>query len=680
MPPNLSDIKKRIEVLKKAINKYRYFYHVLDKLDIPESALDSLKHELKTLEDKYPQFITPDSPTQRVAGKPLPFFEKVEHQTPMMSLEDVFSEEEFLNWVKRIQKLAGSSELEFFCELKMDGFAVSLIYENGFLKEGSTRGDGKIGENVTQNLRTIESIPLKLEINEKFPTSKIEKAVKKLISQGIIEVRGETYITKKSFENLNIQQKRKGLETYANVRNIAAGSVRQLDPQITASRNLSFMAYDLIAQAGQTTHQEEHVICGALGFPVDKLSTLCHTPAEIFAFREKVKKMRDKLPFQIDGIVVNINSNAMFDSLGVAGKAPRGAIAFKFPAQEVTTQVEDIVVQVGRTGALTPVAILKPVNVGGVIVSRATLHNGDEIKRLDIRIGDTVIVRRAGDVIPDITKVFTQLRTGKEKKFVMPQKCPICGEKVQKKPGEVILRCINPKCPAKKRENLYHFVSRKAFNIAGLGPKIIDRLLDEGLIQDTADLFLLKEGDLAVLDRFGEKSSQKIIRSIQDHKTISLSKFIYALGILHVGEETAVDLAKHFGTIEDLKRASIADFQKIPNIGDVVAQSIFAWFTDKKHQKFLNKLKQAGIIIEKQEKRKNQKLSGLSFVFTGELKSLSRPEAQERVRNLGGDISESVSSKTSYIVVGKNPGSKYEKAKKLGVKILQETEFLKLLK
>ncbi|KKR10055.1 MAG: ligase protein [Parcubacteria group bacterium GW2011_GWA2_39_18] len=677
---SLSDVKKRIEVLKKAINKYRYFYHVLDKLDISESALDSLKHELKSLEDKYPQFIASDSPTQRVAGKPLPFFEKIEHKTPMMSLEDVFSEEEFLDWVKRIQKLVGHKELEFFCELKMDGFAVSLIYEDGFLKEGSTRGDGKVGENVTQNLRVIESIPIKLETYEKFSAPKIEEAVKKLVSHGTIEVRGEVYIAKKSFEDLNRQQRKKGLEIYANVRNIAAGSVRQLDSQITASRKLSFMAYDLIAQASQTTHQEEHAICRVLGFPVDKLSVLCHTPEEIFAFREKVKKLRDNLPFQIDGIVVNINSNATFDNLGAVGKAPRGAVAFKFPAQEVTTQVEDIIVQVGRTGALTPVAILKPVNVGGVIVSRATLHNGDEIERLGIKIGDTVIVRRAGDVIPEVTKVFNQLRNGKEKNFSMPQKCPICGGKVQKKSGEVILKCVNLKCPARKREDLYHFVSRKAFNIIGLGPKIIDRLLDEGLIQDAADLFLLKEGDLAALNRFGEKSSKKIIKSIQNHKKIPLSKFIYALGILHVGEETAIDLSKKFSSLEDFKMTSIANFQKIPNIGDVVARSIFDWFSDKRNQKFLNKLGKAGIIIERQEKRKNQKLEGLSFVFTGELENLSRIEAQEKVRNLDGGVSESASQKTSFVVVGENPGSKYEKAKKLGVKILSEKEFLELLK
>jgi len=678
--PSLSDIKKRIDVLKKAINKYRYFYHVLDKLDIPESALDSLKHELKTLEDEYPQFITSDSPTQRVAGKPLPFFEKVGHKFPMMSLEDVFSEQEFLDWIKRIQKLVGSEKLEFFCELKMDGFAVSLIYENGLLKEGSTRGDGKVGENVTQNLRTVESVPIKLEMYEKFPTSNIEQTIEKLISRGILEVRGEVYITKKSFEDLNRQQKKKGLETYANVRNIAAGSVRQLDPKITASRKLSFMAYDLVADASQTNHQEEHAICRALGFPADKLSVLCHSSKEIFDFREKVKKLRDNLPFQIDGVVVNVNNNKTFNNLGVAGKAPRGAVAFKFPAQEVTTQVEGIIVQVGRTGALTPVAVLKPVNVGGVTVSRATLHNGEEIERLGIKIGDTVIVRRAGDVIPEITKVFTQLRSGKEKKFIMPQKCPICESRVQKKSGEVILKCVNLKCPARKREDLYHFVSRKAFNIVGLGPKIIDRLLDEGLIQDAADIFLLKEGDLAALDRFGEKSSQKIIKSIQDHKKISLSKFIYALGILHVGEETAIDLSKKFSSLTDFKKSSIADFQKIPNIGDVVARSIFTWLSGIRNQRFLDKLEKAGIIIERQEKHKNQKLEGLSFVFTGELENLSRTKAQEKVRGLGGDVSESVSSKTSFVVAGENPGSKYEKAKKLGIKILNKKEFLEKIK
>lgn len=674
------EIRNRIQKLRKAINHYRYLYHVKDRLDIPEGALDSLKHELKILEDQYPELITPDSPTQRVAGKPLPFFKKVNHIIPMLSLEDVFSEEEFTDWMQRVQKFSHKKIDDFYCELKMDGFAVSLIYQDGLFLQGSTRGDGRVGEDVTQNLRTIESIPLRLEIQEALPTKEIDRKVKKLLQQGMLEVRGEVYITKKSFAQVNAKQKRRKESLFSNLRNIAAGSVRQLDPAITASRHLSFMAYDLMTDVGQETHEEKHRICQALGFPVGRLEHRSSKSSEVFEFRQRVAQEREGLPFQIDGIVVNVNNNLLHDELGVAGKAPRGSVAFKFPAEEVTTRVKDIIVQVGRTGALTPVAVLDPVNVGGVIVTRATLHNADEIKRLGIRIGDTVIVRRAGDVIPDVIRVLTELRTGKEKNFLIPTQCPVCGSRVKVSIGEVVLRCTNSKCPARTREGLYHFVSRRAFNIVGLGPKIIDQLVDSGLVQDAGDFFALDEKDVLVLERFGEKSSRKIIQSIQEHKTLPLAKFIYALGIMHVGEETAIDVAQYFGTLERIQRASIADFEKIPNIGTVVARSLWEWFASVRNQAFLKKLKQLGVVPVPYQAPQKQALAGKSFVFTGEMEAYSRPEAQERVRGLGGEVSETVSKNTSFVVAGRKPGSKYDKAKKLGVAVLNEKEFLKLLK
>ena len=682
------EAKERIERLKKIINHHRYLYHVLDRQEISEAALDSLKKELFDLEQKFPEFITPDSPTQRVGGKPLEKFAKVRHPLPMISLNDAFSQKDMEDWLERNSKLLEKEEIEkldYYCEPKLDGLAIELIYKDGILKTGSTRGDGIFGEDVTSNLKTIEAIPLKLrDINE--VCQELEKEELKEIAENIKEkglkevvVRGEVIVTKKEFEKVNREQEKKGLPTFANPRNMAAGSIRQLDPKITAQRKLDSNAYILITDFGQKTHQEAHKILKALGFKTNnKYNKYCKNLTEVFEYHDFWQKNRGKLPFEIDGVVVTINRNEIFEKLGVVGKAPRGAIAFKFPLKQSETIVEDIKIQVGRTGSLTPVAILKPVEVGGVTISRATLHNEDEIKRLGVKIGDTVIVGRAGDVIPDIIKVLPELRTGKEKEFKMPKKCPVCGTKIIRPEGEVVSRCPNPKCPAKQRRYFYFFVN--AFNIIGLGPKIVDRLLDEGLISDAADLFLLKEGDLLPLERFAEKSAQNLVQAIQSKKRISLPNFIYALGIRNVGEETAQDLAEYFGSIEKLKKASLEELQKVMDIGPVVARSIYDWFREKKNLEFLEKIKKVGVEVFEEKKPKRQPLGGKTFVLTGALETMSREAAKEKIRLLGGEISESVSKKTDYVVVGKEPGSKLERAKKLGVKTINEPEFLKLIR
>ncbi|MEK7162483.1 MAG: NAD-dependent DNA ligase LigA [Patescibacteria group bacterium] len=658
--------RQRITKLKQAINKHRYEYHVLNKSSISPEALDSLKHELKKLEDEFPELITPDSPTQRVAGEPLKGFKKVLHKVPMLSLEDVFSEEEFLEWVERIKKLLrfdpATAGPEFFAELKFDGLACSLVYKNGILDRAATRGDGKVGEDVTANIRTIEAVPLRLEKTAK----------------GEVEVRGEVLITKKAFEKINREQKKKGGQIYANPRNLAAGSLRQLDQKITAARHLDFHAYDLVTELGQETHSEEHKILREFGFKTDSEARIIKTPEELFRFKEKIEREREKLPYGIDGLVVQVNNNKLFQKLGVVGKAPRGSVAFKFSPKEATTEVKDIAVQVGRTGVLTPVAVLEPVKVGGVTISRATLHNEDEIRRLGLKVGDTVIVGRAGDVIPDVKKVLKELRRGKEKEFHMPKTCPVCGREIRKEKEGPLAYCTNKFCPAKHRENLYHFVSRVAFDIDGLGPKIVDVLLDQGLIQDAADIFDLKEGDIQPLERFGEKSAANIVAAIKEKTRISLPRFIIALGILHVGEETAQDLADNFGSLEKLREASLEELESVSNIGEVVARSLYEWFRDAYNKRFLEKLLRR-VSIEKYHAPAG-KLKGLIFVITGGLETMTREEAKMRIKKLGGHASETVTKETDYVVAGTEPGStKLERAKKLGVKTIDEKEFLKML-
>ncbi|MEK7568472.1 MAG: NAD-dependent DNA ligase LigA [Patescibacteria group bacterium] len=684
---NKEEIKKRIERLKKIIDHYRYLYHVLDRQEISEAALDSLKKELFDLENKSPDLITPDSPTQRVGGRPLKEFKKVRHETPMLSFNDAFSEDDMRDWLERVENYLGKKlgEIDFYCELKIDGLAIELVYENGVLTEGSTRGDSAIGEDITQNLKTIEAIPLKLE-----------NAPRHFV------VRGEVFISKKEFERINKEQAKRGLKIFANPRNMAAGSVRQLDPKIAASRGLDSFVYDIIGDFGLKTHEEKHAMLHKLGFKTNIHNRSVKNLKEIFEFRDYWEKHRDKLSYEIDGVVAIINDNKIFESAGVVGKAPRAAVAYKFSPKEAVTVVESVKIQIGRTGSLTPVAVLKPVEVGGIKISRATLHNYDQIKKIGLKIGDTVIVSRAGDVIPQITGVLEDLRTGKEKEFKMPSYCPIDGSEIVRE--GVFYRCSNSMCGARNRQFLRHFVARAAFDIRGLGGKIIDRFLDDGLISDAADIFELKKGDISALPRFGEKSAQNIVGEIQNKKTVSLARFIYGLGILHVGEETAQLLAAQViakiknprlptrnGGQEILKikineilkifqNYFMEDLQKIRDVGPKVAQSVYDWFHSERNVKFLEKLEKAGIKIQHQTSNlKSQKLINKTFVLTGSMESMSRDKAKEKIRELGGDVSESVSKKTDYVVAGIEPGSKREKAKRLGVKIIDEKELLKMI-
>lgn len=683
------EVKKRIEKLKKLINHHRYLYHVLDKQEISDAALDSLKHELYQLEQENPEFLTSDSPTQRVAGKPLKGFKKITYNVPMLSIEDIFNEQELGDWEAYLKRLEPSAKFDYFVELKIDGFAVSLVYKNGILSYGSTRGDGKIGEDITQNLKTIESIPLKIELKKKISDKAVENRLLFLIAGGEIEVRGEVYMDKKDFDVFNRSVAKKGEKTYANPRNLAAGSIRQLNPELVLSRPLKFLAYDMITDTGQIRHSEEHLILSAIGFKTDS-GKICQKLSDISHFRSNIVKKRGKMPFQIDGLVISIDNNNIFRKLGVSGKSPRAIRAFKFSPKQATTKVLGIKIQVGRTGAITPVAILKPIEVSGVVIARATLHNENEIKKLGIKIGDTVIIERAGDVIPAVAKVLKKLRTGKEIEFHFPRFCPVCKTHLDKPAGEAIWRCKNQNCPARKRKNLYHFVSKKSFDIDGIGPKIINQLADENLVINPPDIFRLTEKDLLPMERFAEKSAENILQSIQKSKTIEFANFIFSLGIRHVGEETARYLANYFGggsrrnkfvdfgDIKNLQRVSTEDLKKIPNIGEKVSESILQWFSSKKNQDLINNLLAVGIKILL-PKKIGKKLEGKVFVVTGSLDSLTRPEAHKRIRLLGGNTSNSVSNNTDYLVAGRDPGSKLEKARELGLKVISEKEFLNIL-
>ena len=669
---------QRIGKLKKLINHHRYLYHVLDREEISAAALDSLKKELFDLEQQFPGLITVDSPTQRQGSQPLVKFVKVRHETAMLSFTDAFSEPDLRDWLERNEKLLTGEEkkrIDFYCEPKLDGLAIELVYEKGILKTGSTRGDGRWGEDVTQNLRTIESLPLSLE----NPPADSRRVI----------VRGEVIITKKQFIRINQDQVKRSLAPFANPRNLAAGSIRQLDPQVTAARRLDVNLYDLVTDLGQKTHEQKHRLLPALGFKTNnQYSRRCSNLEGVIEFRDYWRKNREQLPYEIDGVVVTINDNQIFEKLGIVGKAPRGAVAFKFPLRQATSVVQDVVFQVGRTGALTPVAILEPVSISGVTISRATLHNQDEIKKLGLKIGDSVIIGRAGDVIPDVIRVLPELRTGREKNIIHPRVCPSCQNELVRPEKEIVWRCPNTRCPSRSRKNFYHFVSRAAFDIVGLGPKIVDRLLDENLVQDPGDLFLLKEGDLFALERFGEKSAQNLVASIQSRRKITFSRFLYALAPRHVGAETARALAEHFGPsadgLEKLKKSNLEELQKIADVGPIVAQSICEYFSNRANLAFLAKLKKAGVQI-KNEKRsfssrgQSEGLRGLTFVLTGSLESLTREQAKEKIRSLGGDVSESLSSKINYLVVGQNPGSKLARARRLGIRVLAEPEFLKMI-
>jgi len=685
-------IKKRIEKLKSEINNHRYFYHVLDKAEISDGVLDSLKNELFKLELKYPEFITSDSPTQRVGGKPLDKFRKVKHSSSMMSLFDAFSPKDMEDWEKRLEKIKDENyrfknkKLDYYCELKLDGLAVNLKYEKRRLVLGATRGDGKIGEEVTQNLKTIESIPLKLRLLKENEIEKIgfdKTQIRKILAvlkNGIIEIRGEAIMPKKIFAELNKKYKKEGKPVLSNPRNGAAGSIRQLNPILAAERKLDFYAYSLITDLNLKTREQESKLVNLLGFKTVKQNKYCRNLDEIFNFYNKADRERDGLPFETDGTVIKVNDLDLWPVLGIVGKGPRYIMAYKFAAEQATTKVEDVVWQVGRTGIITPIASLEPVRVGGVTVSHASLHNMDEIKRLGLKIGDTVIVERAGDVIPKVVKSLSNLRDGSEKNILVPSKCSICGSNIEKITGEVAHRCSNKDCYAVNLRRLIHWASRGALNIGGLGKKIVEQLMKEGLVRDVADFYILNDEDLKPLERFADKSAKNLIRAIQAKKRIDLDRFLIGLGIRHLGEESAIELAKRFGSLEKIKKASQEEIDSIFDFGGVMAKSAYNWFHDNKNLGLLKKLEKNGVKIKRLVTgNQRQILAGKQFILTGSLASLTREQAKAKIRELGGNVSSSVSKKTDYVIVGEVPGSKYDKAKKLGIKIVNEEEFKKML-
>lgn len=669
------EAKKRVRKLREEIEHHRYLYHVLDRQEISDAANDSLKHELQELERQFPDLVTPDSPTQRVGGEPREEFREVRHATPMLSLEDAFSPEELAVWEERNRKVSPKGVYRYICELKVDGLAVELRYADGVLVEASTRGDGTVGEDITANAKTIESVPLRLR--DRPPKS--------------LTVRGEIFMSKKDFEYLNRQQASSGLPLYANPRNVAAGSVRQLDPKMTAARRLDCFIYDLVEDEAYAAHHKEHEAAKTFGLKTNPATTVCKDLDEVVAYHAKWAEKREKTPYWIDGIVVSVDDNATFRKLGVVGKAPRGSIAFKFPAEEATTTVEDILVQVGRTGALTPVAVLKSVVVAGTTVSRATLHNEQEVHRKDVRIGDTVIIRKAGDIIPEVVRVLPRLRPKSASVFRMPAKCPICGSKVVRSEvggparrslgeGGAIHRCTNRKCAAQQERAIRHFVSRAAADIEGVGPKLIRKLLEAGLIRDAADLYALKREDVAALERYAEKSAENIIASIDRRRALPLGRFLYALGILHVGSVTANDIAEHFGALRNLQAVTFDAVNAVEGVGEIVAESVVAYFQEPRTVKLLRKFRDHGVRIESMPKTRKGPFAGQTVVITGSLGDLSREDAWELIRQLGGKVSESVGTSTSLVVVGDEPGSKLEKAKKLGITTMTKQRFLRLVK
>jgi DNA ligase (NAD+) len=663
----------RIIKLRDLINEYRYEYHVNNHSIMSESAADGLKHELDELERQYPELITPDSPTQRVAGEPLPQFVSVPHKNRMLSLNDVFDEKELQAWEDRIKKLMQpDAKQEYFVDVKMDGLACSLVYEDGVLVSGLTRGNGTVGEDVTQNIKTIESIPLRLR-----HTKATEPFLK-----GRTEIRGEVVMFKEAFEKLNKAREEKGLPLFANPRNLAAGTVRQLDPKLVAARPLQFVAWELMRDDASDvpTYEFAYSMLRDLGLHANKHAKLLSSIKQVMEFAKYWENRRHYLPFNTDGLVVKLHDRQLFAYLGIVGKAPRGAVAYKYPAEQATTKVKDIFVSIGRTGAATPVAVLEPVVVAGSTVQMATLHNEGEVARKDIRIGDTIIVHKAGDIIPEVVESLKTLRTGQEKEFKMPRACPECNtELVKLKENEAVWRCPNNACPARVHNLIQHFASKAALDIEGLGEKNVLALLDAKLIRDAADLYMLTKEQLLKLDRFAEISATKLITAIQEKKKPGLSHFIYALGIRQVGAQTAVDLASRFETLDALRAATVEELRQVEGIGEVVAESIVAWFGSPSHEQLLAKFANAGVAPQRVEKASGH-LNGKNFVVSGSLDSLEREEAAERIRALGGTFQTSVGKTTDYLVVGDKPGqSKLDKAQKLGTTVLDEAAFLKLI-
>jgi DNA ligase (NAD+) len=663
-------IAKQIEKLREELRRHEYLYYVQDDPEISDVKFDKMMAELKRLEAEYPELVTPDSPTQRVGGAPRKGFETRQHNPPMMSLDNTYSAEELEDFDRRVRELSGRERVDYVTENKFDGLSMSLLYEGGVLARGVTRGDGTTGEDVTANVRTIRSIPLRVDAAD----------LKKLRLPSNLEVRGEIVMPLRSFEALNEKQQEEGGKIFANPRSAAAGATRVLDPEITRSRGLEFYAYFLLAGGRTPTrlHSEALEALQKLHFKVSPDWRVCESLSAVRKFIDALETKREKLPYEIDGVVIKVDEVALQQELGSTAKAPRWAVAYKYPARQETTVVNDVIFQVGRTGTLTPVAVLEPVQVGGVTVSRSTLHNMDEIARLGLRIGDSVIVERAGEVIPHVLKVVKEGKSRRE--IVAPERCPECHSRIHKDPEEVAYRCVNASCPAKRRESLLHYAGRHAMNIDGLGDKIVDQLVDKGLVKDYADLYELKLDDVAALERMAEKSAQNLLDEIEASKRNSLARLVYALGMRFVGERTAQLLAEHFGSLPKLAAASKEELEEVGEVGPKVAQSIADFFSEPANRKLIEHLKDEGLTMtEKRAAPEDTRFAGKTFVFTGALERRSRDDAGAEVARHGGKVTNSVSKLTDYVVVGADPGSKYTKAQSLGVTVLNEREFDDLL-
>ena len=664
--------KERAKQLRSLINDYRYHYHVLDESIMSEAAADSLKHELSQLEEKYPELITSDSPTQRVAGEALDKFEKITHQVPMISLSDVFSQQEVAAWIARMDKLLGTTPHEFIADIKMDGLACALVYQDGMLVQAITRGDSKVGENVTANVRTIENVPLRLRTSERFS----------YLLRGRTEIRGEIVMYKNDFERLNIQREKAGQPLFKNPRNLAAGTIRQLDPRLVVERPLHFVGYDILRDnpVDIETNAVGYKAMSELGITTSKMTRVLANVDEIMQYANELEQKRMTLAFNTDGLVIKINNRAQFATLGVVGKSPRGAVAYKYAAEEATTTVKDIIISIGRTGAATPVAVFDPVQIAGTTVQHASLHNADEIARLDVRRGDTVIIYKAGDIIPQVQSVLTELRPKKsepinyevelqrqypELEFIRPA-------------GEAVYRVKGATGPLLLKRALEHFASKGALDIDTLGEKNVVALVDAGLVNDLADIYVLTKDQLLGLDRFAEISAQKLIDAIAAKKTPALEKFVYGLGIRHVGVQTAIDIVNHFGSLSAIQHATIDALQSVDGVGVVVAESIAAWFADEDNLRLLDKFTKFGVLPYYE--KKTGKLAGKNFVITGTLQTMSRDEAADKIRIAGGTFQTSVAKDTHYLVAGGKVGaSKLQKAEKYGTKIINEKEFMELL-
>ena len=665
------EIRERVQRLRREIEYHNYRYYVLNDPVISDPEYDALMRELEELERQYPELITPNSPTQRVGAPPLEEFGTVEHTIPMLSLANAFNEEEVLEFDRRVKRFLGTDQdVEYTAEPKMDGVAVEVVYERGELVVGSTRGDGYRGEDITQNIRTIRTIPLFLmEDEEPVPER--------------LAVRGEVYMEIEDFKRLNREREERGEAPFANPRNAAAGSLRQLDPSITARRPLNIFFYGIGEVVGREFESQWEVLqtLPKWGLRVNPLVELCPDIQRAVQYYRRILDLKDELPYEMDGVVLKVNSFELQRRLGEVSRSPRWAVAFKFPAEEATTRVLDIVVQVGRTGVLTPVALLEPVQVGGVEVKRATLHNMDEIERKDVRIGDTVLVHRAGEVIPEIIKVIKEKRTGKERKFQMPDRCPVCGSQVVRFPGEVAYRCIGISCPAQLKGRIRHFASRRAMDIDGLGEKLIDQLVEKGLVKDLADIYYLRKEQLVGLERMAEKSAQNLLDAIEKSKDTTLARFLYALGIRHVGEHLAQVLAEHLGSLERFFMVDRDELLQIPEVGPEVAESVVRFFKDEGNRRVIEKMLRAGVRVEEptEAAEAERPLEGKVFVFTGALEGMTREDAKRLVEQLGGRTASSISRRVDYVVVGKDPGSKYDRARELGLTIIDEEEFKRLV-